>query len=185
MKPERNIIRVTCEAANLIPLEELVDFQGGIKRITAANLEKLKSRILRDGINVPVFVWIHDDVNHILDGHQRRAALLSLEADGYDIPPIPVAYIEAVDEADARQKLLGITSQYGNFDTDELESWLRGVDESVVETLRLVDSQVNIDAILDTGEEEDPENGEGPNLQPQTIECPECGHHFSVLREER
>ena len=172
-------IQVTCQAADILPLEALMDFQGGIKTISATNLEKLKQRIISDGINVPVFVWAHDGINHLLDGHQRRAALMALEADGYDIPPVPVAYIEAVDEADARQKLLGITSQYGEFDTDELSEWLDGVSESVADTLRLVDGEIDLD--LSTGLEEETEgDDEVPDSAPPVTELGdlwEIGRH--------
>ena len=108
-------------------------------------MEKLKARILEDGFNVPFFVWDDKGEYRILDGHQRLRALLSLRQDGYDIPMLPVALIEATDEADARKKLLAISSQYGEFDASELADWLDEVGESVAETLRLVDSEVNIE----------------------------------------
>ena len=113
-------IKVTCTGADVLPVDALENFQGSLKKITKANLQKLKRRIIRDGINVPLFVWRDHDMCRILDGHQRLKALLSLREEGYELPLVPVAYIEADNEKDARQKLLGITSQYGEFEIEEL-----------------------------------------------------------------
>jgi DNA modification methylase len=137
-------IIVTCKGADILPIDSLEDFQGGLKKITKTNLEKLKRRIIKDGINVPMFIWRTNDWCRILDGHQRLKALLSLREDGYELPLIPVAYIEADDEADARQKLLGITSQYGEFEIEELGEWMRELDEEIAGTLRLADEEIRI-----------------------------------------
>jgi ParB-like chromosome segregation protein Spo0J len=78
----------------------------------------------------------------ILDGHQRLSALVSLQRDGWDIPAIPVVYVEASDEEEARRMLLSIASQYGEWQKDELDIWLNDIDASIVETLRLVDESI-------------------------------------------
>jgi DNA modification methylase len=138
-------IKITCEGAARIPLEEIEAFQGKLKKLTKGNLEKLKKRIIRDGINVPVFIWKHEGRNKLLDGHQRQIALKSLAADGWHIPPVPVAYIEADNEADARQKLLGITSSFGEFELDELENWVAELDADIADSLRFADEELKID----------------------------------------
>lgn len=86
-------IIVTCKGADVLPIDSIENFQGDLKRITKQNLEKLKKRIIKDGINVPLFVWRVNDWCRLLDGHQRLKALLSLREDGYELPLIPVAYI--------------------------------------------------------------------------------------------
>ncbi|KKL67747.1 hypothetical protein LCGC14_2131880, partial [marine sediment metagenome] len=45
----------------------------------------------------------------------------------------------------ARQKLLAITSQYGEFDIDELNSWVNNLDADIAETLRFVDDKIELD----------------------------------------
>jgi DNA modification methylase len=115
------LIPVTCEGAGRVPLDELIEFQGDIKTLSPANAEKLRARILRNGINAPVFVWRTEAGKHyILDGHQRCAVLRQLREEGYTFDDIPVAYIDAKSKKDAKQKLLGITSQYGEFELDAL-----------------------------------------------------------------
>lgn len=146
---QKQEIKITCKGADLLPFDSLENFQGNLKKITKQNLDKLKKRIIRDGINVPLFVWRVNDWCRILDGHQRLKALQSLREDGYILPMIPVAYIEADDEKDARQKLLGITSQFGEFEIEELNNWMKELDDDLAETVRLADSELKIDIVTD------------------------------------
>jgi len=51
---------------------------------------------------------------YILDGHSRVKALLELKKEGHKIPSkLPVDYIRAATKKEAKEKLLGIASQYG------------------------------------------------------------------------
>lgn len=172
-------ITVTCRGADSLPVDALEEFQGGLKKITKANLEKLKRRIIRDGINVPVFVWRIGDWCRVLDGHQRLKALASLRADGYELPLVPVAYIDAADEKDARQKLLGITSQYGEFEIGELGEWMAELDADIAETVRLADGEVRAkwgdDEIYTEDKSEIKSNVE-------KNECPKCGFKWQSLK---
>ena len=63
-------IRVTCRAADILPIDALIEFQGTLKTISADNLSKLKRSILKYCFTAPIFVW-HGVDYHILDGHQR------------------------------------------------------------------------------------------------------------------
>ncbi len=121
-----------------------MEFQGDLKKLSKKNLDKLKKRILEDGFNVPFFVWDHAGDYKVLDGHQRLKALLSLREDGYDMPLLPVAIIEASDVSDAKKKLLAISSQYGEFDASELGDWLDEIGAEVAETLRVVNKEMNV-----------------------------------------
>lgn len=138
-------IEIKCKGADLLPVDTIKDFQGKLKRISRDNLERLKRSILKNGFVAPIFIWCNKGQSMALDGHQRIKALLSMREEGYDIPLLPVAYIEADNEDDARQKLLAITSQYGEFDIDELSSWVSNLDEEIAETLRFVDDKIELD----------------------------------------
>ena len=48
------------------------------------------------------------------------ATLCKMQKDGYIIPPLPVAYIDAKNKAEAKQKLLRINSQYGQMSKDSV-----------------------------------------------------------------
>lgn len=156
MSTSAKSIRVTCQGAETLSIDQLVEFQGNLKKLSKKNLEKLKARILEDGFNVPFFVWKHDGTFSLLDGHQRQRALASLKSDGYEIPALPVAYIEASDIADARKKLLAISSQYGEFDADELSDWLKELDDGIADTLRIVDKEMKIPKIDNINKESKP-----------------------------
>lgn len=174
------IIKVTCKGADVLPFDKLENFQGNLKRITKQNLDKLKKRIIRDGINVPLFVWRVNDWCRILDGHQRLKALQSLREDGYEIPLIPVAYIEAENEKDARQKLLGITSQFGEFEIEELSDWMKELDDDLADTVRLSDDEIKIV----TPEIIDFEDGDGDKeKRVNKIKCPKCG--YEIVKAEK
>jgi DNA modification methylase len=150
-------IQIKCTGADTLSIDAIIEFQGGLKKLSKSSLEKLKTRILTDGFIAPIFIWEHEGDNFILDGHQRLQALLSLRKDGYDIPLIPVDYIHAESIEDAKRKLLSITSQYGEFDVEELQSWLKDLDEEIRDTFRFVDDELKLafDEVPDETEDDD------------------------------
>ena len=136
-------IIVTCTAADRLPIDSILEFQGDLKKLSKENREKLKKSILKNGFTAPIFIWQHGGDNFILDGHQRLATLLHMRQKGYDIPLLPVAYIEAENEQQAKEKLLVITSQYGEFDLDVLNDWVSGIDDDIADILRFSDSELD------------------------------------------
>ena len=87
--------------------------QGDLKTLPEENLEKLKKSILEFGFKIPKFVWIDRGHYYIIDGHQTKKALESLEKEGYTIPKIPYVEIEAKNRREAAKILLEINSRYG------------------------------------------------------------------------
>jgi DNA modification methylase len=138
-------IRITCTGAALIEIEHLTGMQGNPKTISRKNLEKLKNRILKHGFNVPFHIWQHGRKNYLLDGHQRTRALLELQAQGYQVPPLPYDIIQAENLADAKDKLLGISSQYGEFSMELLGEFT--ADMELDADLRLPSGEINLDAM--------------------------------------
>lgn len=123
-------IQIKCMTDEYVELDELQRFQGHLKSLDPDVFKKLRISILKHGFIAPFFVWNDRGRNNILDGHQRLKVLLQLRREGYDIPPLPVVYIEADDRDDARSKLLAISSQYGEYNLGELAGWM---DETTVE----------------------------------------------------
>ncbi len=144
INPLSHPIEIKCQAAALLPLKELLDFQGNLKKLSSENKMKLVRSICSEGFIAPIFVWNDLEKYKILDGHGRLKALTWMESEGWDIPEIPVVYVDAANENEARRKLLKITSQYGEFDMEELNEWLDEFDESIKAELRLVDDELNI-----------------------------------------
>ena len=142
--PKENPIIVKCKGATTVSLGELKQFQGGLKKLTRKNRDRLAKSILTLGFIAPVFIWDRGGEYLLLDGHQRVATLFYLESHGWYIPGIPAAYIHAENEKDARRKLLHITSQYGDFFKEELAGWLKDLDSDIKESLRFMESEVDL-----------------------------------------
>jgi hypothetical protein len=117
-------IQVKCSAAVNIPLADLTPLQGELKQLSDASFEKLKKSILKHGITFPFFVWQSADKNYILDGTQRDRVLTKLSEDGFDIPALPCALIQAKDRKEAAEKILLISSQYGKMSNNSLQDFL-------------------------------------------------------------
>ena len=120
MKP----IAIRCTAAVNLNLADLTPLQGDLKELTTASFDKLKKSIQKHGITFPFFIWQTDGTNFILDGTQRDRVLRQMADDGFDIPALPCALIEAKDRKEAAEKILLISSQYGRMTNNSLEQFL-------------------------------------------------------------
>jgi len=110
------IIRIECQGAGLMPLEEMIEFQGDLKAMSEEAMQQLKNEMIENGFNSPIHIWkpVKGKKRYILDGHQRCRALASLRDDGYKIPKsLPIDYIKAKDIKQAKHILLSRVSQYG------------------------------------------------------------------------
>ncbi len=179
-------INIACRAANTLPLEKLTVIQGDLKSLSDSNSQKLKNSILKYGFSAPIFVWesgIKRPKYNILDGTQRTLVLKMLQEEGYKIPQLPVVYIQAKNKKEAMEKLLHITSQYGEFEREGLDLFLLGInaDEELLETLRLSNDEMylNIPEFVPGTEEE---QGQLDKLDPKIITCPHCGKEFDVQK---
>src|SRR6266508_4103395 len=126
-------VKINCKAAIEIALEDLTPLQGELKVLTDANFEKLKQSILRHGITFPFFIWQSEGENYILDGTQRDRVLKRMAEDGYEVPPLPCALIQAKDRKEAAEKILLISSQYGKMTNNSLETFLADNDLGFLE----------------------------------------------------
>ena len=166
-------IRVTAHGADVLPIDALIEFQGALKTITRANLDKLKRSILKHGFTAPIFVWKGVDY-HILDGHQRLKALIELRQEGYDIPLLPVVYIDADSEAHAKEKLLYITSQYGDFSTAGFYEFTQELD-ATFEDLRFTGGDFFTPEATDYEVPADNKDIDEDAMLDTENECPKCG----------
>lgn len=112
-------IKIKCTGTKFVSLHDLKEFQEDIKKINPHNLNKLKESIKKSFI-LPFCIWN----NNILDGHQRKKALIDLENEGWIIPELPVIEIEAKTIADAKKIVLSLTSQHGEFDLSKVQEYI-------------------------------------------------------------
>ena len=168
---EEKTIRIACQAAATLPLDQLTAFQGTLKMLPPENAAKLRREIIEMGFSSPFHVWRQEYVggpikNYVLDGHQRLVVLAGMADDGYTIPPLPVAFIEAADEAEAKRKLLAIASSYGHMTPRSLAEYLEeaGIEfDDAVQRYDLpdVDFETMRDMLDDEGHWAGDDTGEG------------------------
>lgn len=113
-------ISIQCTGADRLPLEAIEEFQGPLKKRSKEEIGKIKTSIEKYGFSFPFFVWNGTGHNYCLDGHGRIEALVQMRKEGYILPSFPVAYIEAKDEEEAKNKLLRLNSQYGHMTVDSV-----------------------------------------------------------------
>jgi hypothetical protein len=122
-------IKITCEAKDFLSLEEIQEFQGTLKKHEQYDVDHIAESILKHGFFAPFFVWRRpDDTCSCLDGHGRQLALTILESEGYTIPPLPVIYIDAESEAEAREKLIYINTISGQFSETGFKDLVKDLD---------------------------------------------------------
>lgn len=127
-------IVVRCEGAAVLSWRDLVPIQGNLKSLSTVNFEKLKNRIVKGGFSFPFFVWRDGGKNYTLDGHQRLNVLRWLYDNGWEIPELPVCWVEAKDKKEAMRKILECSSQYGKIDDEGLYEFITKAEISTEET---------------------------------------------------
>ena len=199
-------IDVKCKSETFLPLNELTDFQGNLKFRTVTDMDNIAESIIEFGFSFPFFVWRNRETNYIIDGHGRLEALIGLAAKGYEIPELPVVYVNAANRDEAKNLLLRVNSLYGQIDRDELLTLIEETGASVI-SLSYPDLDLNFgkdiesigveiyepayEPIIDTAEvkERDIERAEEKisdiNKDHEFVEftCRDCGSLIYVKRE--
>ncbi len=121
-------IKISCQAADTLPLDAIEEFQGNLKKRSKKDIDKIIRSIVEYGFSFPFFVWQGEGHNYCLDGHGRILALAEMRRRGTDLPMFPVSYIDAVDEVEAKQKLLRLNSQYGQMTLDSVMEFADGME---------------------------------------------------------
>ena len=136
-------IRISCKVSDFLPVESIEEFQGNFKKRTKKEIEQIITSILKFGFSFPFFIWQNDGHFWCLDGHGRILALMvmskyyyALDKDGQlyikkepppPIPELPIVFIEAANEAEAKQKMLRLNSQYGVIDLEGFRQFIEGL----------------------------------------------------------
>ena len=118
------MIKIKCKTEDTLELYQITDFQGNLKERDDADFEKIERSIKKHGFSFPFFIWKKGKINYCLDGHGRLGALNRLVASGEKLPPLPVVYVQCKDEAEAKEILLKLNSQYGHMTADSVREFL-------------------------------------------------------------
>ena len=161
------MIKIKCESSNFLALNEITDFQGDLKERSAGDMEKIKKSIKKHGVAFPIFIWQTEEngetINYCLDGHCRTRALREMAAAGEQIPPLPVDYIHAETEAEAKELLLKLNSQYGHMTADSVADFLDGM-EIELDDLALPDGVLDLSGIAAPEEETEGDDDDAPDV---------------------
>lgn len=113
-------------------------------------------------------------------GTQRDRVLNRLSEEGYDIPMLPCALIQAKDRREAAEKILLISSNYGKVTEESLDEFLAQNDLSFLELADELElSSIDERYFRDTNEFAATDADDQGRLDKKNpITCPECGHEF-------
>jgi hypothetical protein len=181
-RPEGRLMKqiaIRCQAAVNLNLGDLTPLQGDLKELSGANSEKLKRSILKHGVTFPFFVWQSEGMNYILDGTQRDRVLRQMADDGYEIPPLPCAIIQAETRKQAAEKILLVSSQYGKMTNQSLDQFLTENDLDLSDLNDELDlPSIDLDHFRDPDFEPVTADDQGRLDKKNPIICPQCGHEF-------
>lgn len=176
------MIKIKCESSNFLTLNEITDFQGDLKERSAGDMEKIKKSIKKHGVAFPIFIWQTEEngetINYCLDGHCRTRALREMAAAGEQIPPLPVDYIHAETEAEAKELLLKLNSQYGHMTAESVAAFLGDIKIDF-------DELALPDGVLDLGKlepEETKDDDNAPALKPDEVADSQRGQLYRLGR---
>lgn len=162
---QKKTVKIACKGADQADLAKLVHFQGGLKTLTEANYIKFRNQMLKLGFSEPISVWNDKGKLNVLNGHQRLAVLRRLEKDeGYEVPKIPINFVEAKDITEAKKKVLALTSSYGDMTTESLGDFLLEANldlGDIAQDFRFLD--VELEPIIDTDFSNDPDRSANTN----------------------
>lgn len=170
---EDKTIRIACQGAINVNLNDLNELQGNLKDLSDENYLKLKASILKYGFSFPIFAWKDkEDKLWIIDAHQRKRVLTRMIQDGYTVPELPAVLIQADNKVQAKEKLLILQSQYGNITYEGYDAF---INEPQAE-IKIEDIELML-ALPDDIKLEIDNKGE---RKPQVIEvtCPNCNTKF-------
>src|SRR4030095_14512527 len=175
-------IRVTCTTKDSLPLEKIIPFQGDLKTLSKTDFEKLKAAIIKYGLSFPSFIWQRNGSAKCLDGHQRSHVLSEMKKEGWKIPPVPVVYVDAKNEKEAKEKILLLSSQYGKYSMDSVYGFMSagGLDFAELNMLDMpqLDWGKFGDFYFNDNVQAASLDEQGRLDQKSPIECPNCGASF-------
>src|SRR4030095_6634653 len=98
------------------------------KSLSKVEFEKLKKSIVKFGLSFPSFIWKQNGSAKCWDGHQRSRVLTEMQKEGWRVPDVPVVYVDAKNEKEAKEKILLLSSQYWKSTRDSVYEFLTAAD---------------------------------------------------------
>ena len=177
------MIKIKCDVQDTLELDQLTEFQGGLKVRENSDYEKIERSIRKHGFSFPFFVWKKGKTNYLLDGHGRYGALQRIVAAGEPLPPLPVVYVKCKDENEAKEILLKLNSTYGHMTAESVKDFLGDL-QIEIDDIALPKDYLDLSIVVDDidadtkGDDEAPEVNEDEPADSQPGEMYELGDHI-------
>jgi hypothetical protein len=169
-------IAVTCKTKDTLALEEITEFQGDLKAREEADIKKIKKSLIKYGISFPFFIWKTGKIYYCLDGHGRRLALMELQAAGYIIPRLPIVFVYAKNEEDAKQRMLRLNSRYGMVTKGSVLQFIGDIKVNYDDLAIPGPANMFFNAVVKDLDKYFNEIVEGDEKRKKTVKiCPHCG----------
>jgi len=179
-------IYVSCKTKETLDISDMIDFQGEFKSRTDDDYDMILESIYKHGIAFPFFVWSNEGHKYVLDGHGRAEALRRAAAKGINIPLLPVIYVQADNEQQAKNLLLNLNSRNGIITINGLQEFIEGseIDLTTISIPELPDLTSQLENLL--GNKVEPEINEEINFDAPEFDlyCPVCGELYKISDDE-
>lgn len=107
-------VRIAVRPYKPMAIKDLYSLQGDLKELTDEAYSKLRSEIVNTGFAFMPHIWRdHNGKHWLVDGHQRWDALNRLQTEGFKIPKVPTAIVDAKNLTEAKHRILQGISAYG------------------------------------------------------------------------
>lgn len=122
----KKTVKIACSGVTtFLPIESLKELQGELKSLSVEDYKKMKQEILDTGFAFPIHVWEDKDgATWIVGGHQRKRGLEEMKKEGFNVPDVPVVYVEADDIKGARRRVMQDITQYGRVERQGLYEFM-------------------------------------------------------------
>jgi hypothetical protein len=123
---KKRTIRIAVNVKDALPLDDLdIEFQGEVKISNEDELEALEREIEDTGYAWPLAVVQQDGKNKVVGGKRRVLALRRMRDKGWQVPPVPVFFVEASNVGEAKRRVLQDIAQYGHLAPKGLADFIR------------------------------------------------------------
>lgn len=124
----QRMIKIRVRGAKTLPLDAIFPFQQEIKSLSKEAYESLRQSLISEGMGLALHVWKNpeDSVFYAIDGHQRIWALKKMrDEEGWVIPELPVAEIDADSYEEAKRRVLIALSVSGKVKEREFADYVK------------------------------------------------------------
>jgi len=157
-----------------------------LKSSDSRDVSTLKNAIVNGGFSFVFFIW--NEHRYVIDGKGRYLALIELEKEGYEIPDLPVSYIQADNKAMAKRLALQASSQHGEITEDSFKEFTIDLDLQPLD-FEMFDLGLDLELeVVDTddfeSEYQETETKESSAKEVDTDDfemkhqCPKCGFEY-------